>query len=453
MNCKRKTSIGGRRVWMLGVYAVCSLLLAACGGGDNNAAAPDAVPLSAAAQLGRQIFFDRTFSASGELACGTCHDPAFAFTANDGRSVPLGGPHMELSGFRNAPTLMYVSFTPAFHFEADGTPVGGFFRDGRSPSLTDQAQRPFVTSFEMAMPDAQAVIEVLKTRPYVADFTKLYGANVLDDVDTAMARIGAALAAFQTEDPRFHPFSSKYDAWLAGRAQLSAQEQSGLALYNSPAKGNCASCHLNAPNADGTPPMFTDFTYDNFGLPRNPNIPANDDNNTLDYVPHNGDDGVHVYYDLGLCGPLRTPVANRPDLCGAFKVPTLRDVALTAPYFHNGQFPTLRDALGFYVRRDTHPDQFFPANAQGQIIKFDDLPASYGGQYLINIGLPGSDTGYRGNVNTSEAPYNRHLGAVAALSPDEIDDVVAYLCTLTDGYDAAHPEAYVYPAQCPQAAR
>ena len=124
---------------------------------------------------------------------------------------------MDEPGFRNAPSLMYASFVPAFYFDSDGGPNGGFFRDGRAATLADQAILPFITPFEMANPDAASVIERLKGRPYLADFTALYGAEVLNDPDTALQRMGQALAAFETESIDFHPFTSKYDYWLKGK--------------------------------------------------------------------------------------------------------------------------------------------------------------------------------------------------------------------------------------------
>ncbi|HWY23775.1 MAG TPA: hypothetical protein VNX47_02585, partial [Nevskia sp.] len=243
--------------------------------------------------------------------------------------------------------------------------------------------------------------------------------------------------------------SSKFDAWRSSQASLSAQELRGFALFNNSTKGNCAACHPTT-SADGvTPAMFTDFSYDNIGVPRNTAIPANADSGAPSYTPVDSDDGVHRYYDLGVCGPFRDNGGlNTSGICGKFKVPTLRNVAVTAPYFHNGQFATLKDAIGFYVRRDTNPEQWYPTTADGSSTKFDDLPALYGGQFLVNIDSIGSDAGYAGNVNTSEIPYNRKLGGSAALTPDEIDDLVTFLCTLTDGYDPANPAAQVLPAQC-----
>jgi cytochrome c peroxidase len=432
--------------------------LAACGGGgmatESSGTAPPS--LSAAALLGQKIFSDKTLSVSGQQSCATCHVATYAFAGDPspngpdhGSPVPLGGPSMNLPGFRNSPSLMYASFTPTFYFDSDGNPNGGFFRDGRAATLVDQGSQPFITAFEMANDNAAAVIEKLKQRPYLADFTALYGSDVLNDPGTALQRMGEALAAFETESSQFHPFSSKYDYWRKGQATLSAQELHGLALFNDPSKGNCAACHPST-SADGvTPPLFTDFSFDNLGLPRNGMIPSNNRASAPTHTPQNSDDGVNLYYDLGICGPLRDNGGlNLSGVCGQFKVPTLRNIALTAPYFHNGEFATLEQAIGFYVRRDTNPEQFYPTLADGSVTKFDDLPAKYGGQFLVNYLEPGSDVGYVGNVNTLEIPYNRPLDGTPALDPDEIQDLIAFLCTLTDGYDPANPTALVLPAQC-----
>ena len=416
--------------------------------------------LSAAAQLGERLFHDTALSASGQQSCATCHVEQFGFAEDPtdtgpdhGLPVALGGPDMNLPGFRNTPSLGYLSFSPSFRFDAGGNPVGGFFRDGRAATLADQAIGPFLNAIEMANADAAAVIERLKSRPYFADFVALYGNDVPADPATALARIGQAIAAYETEDPDFHPFTSKFDNWLAGRAQMTAQELRGLALFNSPTKGNCAACHPST-SADGvTPALFTDFSYDNLGVPRNPAIPANSSAAPA-YTPVNSCDGVERYYDLGICGPFRDNAGrNVTSLCGRFKVPTLRNVALTAPYFHNGRFATLKDAVGFYVRRDTNPEQWYPKTADGPVIKFDDLPATYGGQFVVQPGVPGSDAGYAGNVNTSEIPYNRRIGDAPALDAGEIDDVITFLCTLTDGFDPADPTAQLLPAQCQAAIR
>jgi cytochrome c peroxidase len=398
--------------WAAATAVSVALLLGGCGGGDSASSSTvtssssssgstvNAAAAPALTTLGEAIFHDVSLSANGLMSCASCHDPRQAFSGSV--AVPLGGPGLDQAGRRNAPSLMYLAEIPAFSFAADGTPTGGFNRDGRANSLAEQAVRPFLTSFEMANASAGDVVGRLSRASYAADFRTLFGEQIFTDVDQAFLDARLALQAYQTQAQEFAPFSSKYDAFLDGHAQLADTELRGLALFNDPLKGNCAACHPSGRRADGQHPLFTDFTYDTLGVPRNAAILANSD---------------PTYFDLGLCGPMRTDLANRQDLCGAFRVPSLRNVALTAPYFHNGRFQTLREVVGFYVRRDTNPEEWYPVGADGLPHKFDDLPAALAG-----------------NVNTTEVPYNRHEGDAPALSATEIDDVVAFLQTLTDGY-------------------
>src|ERR1700678_1166025 len=209
-------------------YGLMAAALSGCGGaggGDASPGASSSTPASpsAAAVAGKALFFDTSLSASGQQACGTCHVPSRAFTADPatdhGLPVPLGGVNMDQTGFRNAPSLAYASFTPPFSI-ASG-PTGGFFRDGRASSLATQAQQPFLTSFEMANHDAAEVVARLQqSGATLQKFIAAYGEAALDDADTALQDMGLALAAYETEDPVFHPFSSKFDFWLQGQAQL-----------------------------------------------------------------------------------------------------------------------------------------------------------------------------------------------------------------------------------------
>jgi cytochrome c peroxidase len=381
------------------------VLLIAAGGllaATGVFAAPSTPGLSPIAALGEQLFKDESLSVSGRLACQTCHQPEFAHAAPPTDLVSRGGPGMDIPGIRNSPSIRYASFTPPFGFDEEGAAFGGLFRDGRAPSLVEQAKLPFLDVREMANPSADAVVARLRRSANAARFRAVFGAAVLDDAVRAFQGLAVAIAQYEAELPDFHRFDSKYDAWLAGKVQFTEQEARGLELFEDPEKGNCAECHPNRPRPDGSPPLFTDFTYDNVGLPRNARIPAN------------ADPGFH---DLGVCGPERKDLAARRDLCGAFKVPTLRNVARTAPYFHNGAFATLREVVDFYARRDTHPGDWFPKTAAG-LRKFDDLPP-----------------GLAGSVNTTEVPYDRKEGDTPALTPAEIDDVVAFLATLDDGYN------------------
>jgi len=404
--------------------------------------------------------------------------PSRAYTADPGTDhglpVPLGGPNMDQPGFRNAPSLMYASFTPPFSLA--GGPVGGFFRDGRASSLAQQAEQPFLTPFEMANQDAADVVTRLEqSSATLQAFIAAYGAGVLADPQTTLQDIGLALAAFETEDASFHPFTSKYDFWLQGRAQLTAQEANGLALFNNPGKGNCTACHPSQPQGYASQALFTDFTYDNIGVPRNWAIPANTPGSVspVDQEPITTAmapvdvpaDAEYMYYDMGLCGPFtsspndvnaRPNLAATASLCGFFKVPTLRNVAITAPYFHNGVFSNLHQVVEWYVTRDINDNT---GNNP------DPVPAGPGGNPYVAVGTfytqaDGSPdlyeyndlpVEYDANVNIGEIPYTPPTlggGQAPTLTPEEIDDIVAFLCTLTDGFDPNNPSAYNVPAQC-----
>jgi cytochrome c peroxidase len=176
----------------------------------------------------------------------------------------------------------------------------------------------------------------------------------------------------------------------------------GYLAFNDPAKGNCAACHLDKPTKDGQPPLFTDFQYEALGVPRNAAIPATHDPS---------------YYDLGICGPYRTDMYDQTQYCGMFLTPSLRNTATRKFFFHNGAFHTLEDVLDWYVNRDLHPERFYSKDTSGNVGKYDDIPAQY-----------------RQNVDTTDAPFNRHPGDQAALNRREIQDVVAFLHTLNDGY-------------------
>jgi cytochrome c peroxidase len=427
---------------------------------------------------GKAIFFDKSLSASGAQSCGTCHVPSHAFAADPatdhGLPVALGGPNMDQTGLRNTPSLMYASFTPPFSIA--NSPVGGFFRDGRASSLATQAQQPFTTPFEMANKDASEVVSRLQqSSATLQAFIAAYGEGALTDPQVALRDMGLALAAFESEDPQFHPFTSKFDYWLQGRAQLTAAEQKGLELFNNPGKGNCTACHPSHAQGYSSHALFTDFTYDNIGVPRNWSIPANTPAAvspidgaplTTPVVPVNVPaDAEYPYYDLGLCGPLQpaaTDVNARPDLsattslCGLFKVPTLRNIALTAPYFHNGVFSTLHQVVQWYVTRDVNNNTGNNPNP---------VPAGPGGNPYMPVGtfytaadgtpdlyeyndLP---VAYDANVNVGEVPYTPPTfggGQAPTLTSAEIDDLVAFLCTLTDGFDPNNPSRYNVPAQC-----
>ena len=363
---------------------------------------------SALAALGAQLFSDPALSASGKIACATCHDPKHDFGPANAQAVQRGGADGRSFGVRAVPSLKYTQNTPPFteHFvdddgddSVDQGPAGGRTWDGRAQSFHDQARLPLFSSFEMANTDADAVVAKVRTG-HAAQFRAVFGDKVFDDAALAFKGVLMALETYQQSPKEFYPYSSKYDAYLKHDAALSAQELRGLAAFNDPEKGNCARCHPSA-KVKGAFPQFTDFGFAAIGAPRNAAIPANADRR---------------YFDLGLCGPLRTDLQDRLEYCGLFRTPSLRNVARRPVFLHNGVFHSLSEVVRFYAERDTKPQQWYPRRADGRILKFDDLPAAYAA-----------------NLDT-QAPFDRRAGDAPAMSPQDIEDIVVFLQTLSDGY-------------------
>lgn len=396
---------------MLGL--VLGLAFGLAGAQANDLTRAQANTRAAALQsLGRNLFFDVSLSASGKMACATCHDPKHAFGPPNALAVQLGGKDMRQQGFRAVPSLKYLQVVPQFtahYFESsdegdesvDNGPTGGLTWDGRVDRLRDQAGVPLLSPFEMANESAADVVARERAASDADELRKIFGETIFDDDAKAFAAITEALEVYQQDYRAFYPYSSKYDAYLAGRAQLTPQESRGLALFNDPAKGNCGNCHRSERANDGTPPQFTDYGLIAIGVPRNREIPANAD---------------PAFFDLGACGPLRTDLASRTEYCGLFRTPSLRNVALRKTFYHNGSEHDLRKAIEFYVERDTAPERWYPRDASGRVMKYDDLPAQY-----------------HGNIN-NEPPFGGKPGDPPVLSAAEIDDIAAFLGTLTDGY-------------------
>ena len=323
-------------------------------------------------------------------------------------------------GLRAVPTLRYMQATPQFteHYydsddegdaSVDNGPTGGLTWDGRVDRGRDQARLPLLSPIEMANDSPAAVVASVRNSASAGKLRRAFGAAVFAHTEKAFDAVLQAIEAYEQNYVEFQPFSSKYDDYLAGKVKLTAQEARGLTLFNDPAKGNCAHCHLSSSGKDGTPPVFTDHGLVALGAPRNGEIPANAD---------------PTYYDLGLCGPLRTDLRARPEYCGMFKSPTLRNVADPRTFFHNGVFHSLKKVLEFYSERDTNPEKWYPRDQDGSVRKFDDLPSEY-----------------RANVNV-EPPFDRHIGDKPALSEEEMDDIIAFLQTLNDGYRNEQPSPH-----------
>lgn len=385
---------------------------------------PVPTQLSPQAELGKQIFFDESLSASGKMACAYCHSPDHAYGPTNGLAVQFGGPDMKHPGRRAVPSLRYLTFTPMFtrHYYFPGSedtedegPTGGFMRDGGEASLHEQFARPMLDPNEMANTSRATVVDKVKRSAYADTFRRVFGAQIFSDVDQAFARIGTALEAFETEDASFHPYTSKFDSVMSGNSDFTAQELRGYQLFNNPFKGNCAKCHFDQPGPGGRPAQFSDFQFASLGVPRNPEIPVNHD---------------PKYYDMGLCGPYRHDLAKETDFCGLFKDATLRNVATRSVFFHNGRFHKLEDVLHFYAERDTDPSKWYPKK-NGKLVRYDDLPPQY-----------------RDNVDALDPPFlNQKPGGRPSLSEGDIHDLIAFLKTLNDGYSATSGGPAIQAAQ------
>jgi cytochrome c peroxidase len=398
-------------------------------------AAPSQAALAA---LGRIMFSDPALSGSGAQSCASCHAPGNAMMAPNALPVQLGGVALNAQGFRNVPTAMYALFSPPANISTNGKLKGGQLLDGRASTLAAQAALPFVAPNEMANASSADVKTKLLGRPYLSQFVAVFGSTVLNNADATLAAMAQAIAAFEQTDPSFQLFSSKFDAYLKGQVQLTAQEANGLSLFNNPLKGNCAQCHVST-GVNGNPALFTDFTYHAEGVPRNWGIAYNQDNVIPPaFVPQNGY-GLgapnHAYYDLGACGPFRTDLSGQTAFCGQFKVPTLRNTAIKGAYEHNGVFNSLQQVLSFYNTREILPGNFYKKADGTADIVYNDLPVLY----AANVENP--------------VPFHPLPGKLPHLQPSDISDIITFLCTLTDGFNPPSPSTYRYPAQCQAAVR
>ena len=397
-----------------------AMLLAGCGGGGGGtatvatAAAP--TPVAAAAEaaaarvpvdratLGQLIFNDRNLSEPRGRACVACHQPNMGFAGNNGSVIGVAtGSKPGSIGLRNAMTNAYTGFVPAFEFNTNAVEteaVGGHFWDGRADTLALQALGPFLNPLEMNNPDRKSVMDKIAASAYAPLFRREFGATIFSDTDAAFTQIGLAIEAFE-RSTAMQSFSSKYDAMVRKQATFTPPETRGMALFMDAAKGNCAACHLMNPTS-GRPEdsIFSEFTYYATGIPRNPAIPRNSDPS---------------FYDLGLCGPERAapalpanvlPGVTIENFCGKFRMPTLRNVAERPAFMHNGFFRDLRDVVRFYSNRTITSTS-------------NDLPAKY-----------------QANIEKVKAPFNRVATDGPALTEPEVNDIVAFLRTLSDGYRA-----------------
>lgn len=359
-------------------------------------------PLIAREKVGQSIFLDATLSDPPGTSCASCHDPAAAFSGDNGSDSGVArGSRPGHFARRNAPSVMYVKYVPPFHFALEDdddvaeSPFGGLTWSGRADTVAEFARLPLFDADEMNNASEAEIARKLRASPYAADLAREFP-GALENPASAMKALGEALHAFLTSET-MSPFTSKFDDFLRGKAQLSPLEMKGLTAFENRAKGACSHCHQmyrhsNRPESS----LFTTYAYDAVGVPRNRAIAANADAKR---------------YDLGLCERSQKKVPSSDGKwCGFFRVPSLRNVAVRKRFMHNGVFSRLRDVVAFYATRSTNSDRWYPRGA-----RFDDSPDRY-----------------RGNVNTLSFPYNRHEGDAPAMDDADIDAIVAFLETLTD---------------------
>lgn len=362
-------------------------------------------------QLGKDIFFDTNLSLNINQSCATCHGPAAGWTGPDevfnAHGAVYEGSIPGAFGDRKPPSAAYATQSPILHVDRKGVFMGGNFWDGRATGETlgspsaEQAKGPFLNPVEQALPSPSELVTRVCTASYGALFTQVWGADACSDAATAYNYIGYSVATYEAS-LEVNAFTSKFDT-----AKLSKEEQRGYALFRG--KGNCARCHV----ANGQKPLFTDYTFDNLGLPKNPENPV--------YVTNPS------FVDPGLGGFLLT----RPDYTayaaanmGKQKVPTVRNVAkgsceaepgnpdcIVKAYGHNGYFKSLKGIVHFYNTRDVLPQCADPFTTEANALAQGCWPAPE----------------VAANVNTGE------LGNLGLTSAEE-DAIVAFLKTLSDGY-------------------
>ncbi len=414
-------------------YIVCSLTAITF----NVSTVAEAVhKLTPAEQLGKSLFFDKNLSLKRNQSCATCHDPEAGWTGPDNKINAHGavykGSFEDRFGDRNPPSASYAAVSPILHYDRKVKQfIGGNFWDGRATgeklgnAAADQAQGPFLNPVEHALPDAACVVYRVCTATYPVAFEivnpgecdiawpsdidrqcaeekkVVLSEEMRNKVARAFDAIALAIAAYEASQ-EVNPYTSKFDYFLKGKAELTDTEKKGLALFNE--KGKCSQCHIS----DGLKPLFTDFTFDNLGVPVNPENPVY--KKKPDFI------------DKGLGGFLEKPDNPKEwrklarENMGKHKVPTLRNVdkrpgdTFVKAYMHNGYFKTLKGVVHFYNTRDVKPA----------------CPGQYTEHQAMAAGCwPAVEV--KANVNTDE------LGNLQ-LTDEEEDAIVAFMKTLSDGF-------------------
>ncbi|ABV67989.1 diheme cytochrome c peroxidase [Aliarcobacter butzleri RM4018] len=337
--------------------------------------------------LGRILFFDVNLSKNRTQSCATCHNPNAGFVDDRDNGVKkmasLGDDGKSL-GDRQAPTASYAKFSPTFHFDEKAKKyVGGQFWDGREATLEGQAGGPPLNPIEMGMSDKKAVVDRLKENSlYVDSFKKIFGADIFKNDDKAYEAMTIAIASFERTD-EFSPFDSKYDRYLKGEYDLTPLEDLGKSIFFSNNNNSCANCHvLKGEDKEGE--TFTNYQYHNIGTPANNELRAKN--------------GVKAIDEGLLANSNVSDVAQK----GKHKVPTLRNVAVTAPYMHNGVFKDLKTVVEFYDKYNNKDRNIDP-----------------------EINKPWDEPEVKDNISLQELKANK-------LTDRKVEALVAFMKLLTD---------------------
>ena len=380
--------------------AILLVAVFSAGGGQKSSSS-----LSPLEQLGKKLFFDKNLSTPAGQDCAACHAPNVGMTGPDEKLNKMGGVYegavKNRFGNRKPPAAAYAGDSPALYIEKDGNFVGGMFWDGRATGenlgdpLAEQAMGPFLNPLEQNMPDKKGIILKVQKSDYAGLFEKVWGRGSLDagkDVDGTYERIARSIAAYE-RSPEVNPFNSKFDDfWRRAQAAgldvasideanwkkfdnmgLDQAELRGLVLFNGQAR--CFACHVLT-SVDGKPPLLTDFTYDNLGIPKN-------SDNPFYKMPREWNPDGEKWVDEGLGGFLKETgkyAKYADENIGKHKVPTLRNVALSPrpgfikAYMHNGYFKNLKDIVRFYNTRDVASEKW-PAPEVAVNLNVDEMGA------------------------------------------------------------------------------
>jgi cytochrome c peroxidase len=402
--------------WLVSLFMVAAALSLPWISGASGKA-----DLSPKERLGKLLFFDAKLSVPEGQSCAACHAPEAGFTGPDEKINQAGSVYEGAAkgrfGDRKPPTSSYGGDSPVLHFDKkEKVWVGGMFWDGRATGkalkdpLAEQAQGPFLNPLEQNIPDPETLCKKVRESEYASLFEQVWGKGSLDcgkNVAATYDRIGRSIAAYE-RSKEANPFSSKYDYWLRKKVKLTEQESRGLALFEG--KGKCAECHTSKRGPKGAHPVFTDFTYDNLGIPKNPKNPFLG-------MPAEWNPAGAAYVDTGLGGFLKKagykPSQYEPEM-GKFKVPTLRNVdkrpspGFVKAYGHNGYFKSLKEIVHFYNTRDV-------------LARCEKL------------GDPKPGVNCWPQPEVSENVNKEELGNLG-LTVEEEEAIVAFMRTLSDGY-------------------